>query len=445
MSCDRADADPMRFWAAFIEAPRGMAPCFGADAADLLTMDGAVSADVTASIANDAAALPAGSAIIVDDFHAAAPAVSRDMTDLVQCWPADVAQLVVASRSDPPFRLHRLRMSGELCELRDRDLYFSLAESRELLANFNVEVAEADLALLHERSEGWAAALQMAALSLRGTADPDRVTRALDVRSHLINEYFIAEVLEQQPPGVAQFMLDTSVLGSLTAAACAAVTGRPDAAALLYHIDAANLFLVALDDERTSFRYHHLVRRMLRAQLRASDPAREQVLQAQAGKWLESIGDTRRATRHFLAAKQVDRALAALTDRVVPDFLQDPAIPAVLDLSVIDPALLADAPGRLLGLAADLLLSGDVDRGGQYLDVLERARPPIPPDSRLAARFAAIRSFHYAQTGQLGKAIAYGRHCPGHTAADPAQGRMECHRPVGPPACLSVPGRLPGS
>ena len=152
----------------------------------------------------------------------------------------------------------------------------------------------------------------MAALSLRGTADPDRVTRALDVRSHLINEYFIAEVLEQQPPEVAQFMLDTSVLGSLTAAACAAVTGRPDAAALLYRIDAANLFLVALDDERTSFRYHHLVRRMLRAQLRASDPAREQVLQARAGKWLESIGDTRHATRHFLAAKQVDRALAAL-------------------------------------------------------------------------------------------------------------------------------------
>ena len=408
MSCDRADAEPMRFWAGFIEAPRLMAPGFGADAADLLTMDGALSADVIASIANDAAALPAGSAIIVDDFHATALAVSRDMTDLVECWPADVAQLIVASRSDPPLRLHRLRMSGELCELRDRDLYFSLAESRELLANFDVEVAPENLALLHERSEGWAAALQMAALSLRGTADPERVTRALDVRSHLINEYFIAEVLEQQTPEVAQFMLDTSVLGSLTADACAAVTGRPDAAVLLARIDAANLFLVALDDERTSFRYHHLVRRMLRTQLRASDPAREQVLQARAGKWFEAVGDTRRATRHFLAAKQVDRALAPLQDRVVPDFLHYPAVPAALDLSMIDPALLADAPDRLLGLAADLLLSGDVDRGGHFLDVLERAHPPISPDSRLAARFAAMRSFHYAQTGQLSRAIDMG-------------------------------------
>ena len=151
-------------------------------------------------------------------------------------------------------------MSGELCELRDRDLYFSLAESRDLLANFGVEIAAADLALLHQRSEGWAAALQMAALSLRGTSDPARAARALEVRSHAIAEYFISEVLEQQPPEVAQFMLDTSVLGELTAGACAAVTGRQDAAALLRSIDAANLFLVALDDERTSFRYHHLVR-----------------------------------------------------------------------------------------------------------------------------------------------------------------------------------------
>ena len=274
LSCDEADADPVRFWTGFIEALHSVAPGFGADAADLLAMDGVMSADVTASIANDAAKLPAGSAIIVDDFHYAAAAVSGNMTDLVERWPAETAQLVLASRFDPPLRLHRLRMAGELCELRDRDLYFSLAESRDLLAHFGVEVAAADLALLHQRSEGWAAALQMAALSLRGTTDPARAARALDIRSHAIAEYFIAEVLEQQPPEVARFMLDTSVLGELTADACAAVTGRQDAAALLRSIDAANLFLVALDDERTSFRYHHLVHQVLRAELRARDRAR---------------------------------------------------------------------------------------------------------------------------------------------------------------------------
>jgi LuxR family transcriptional regulator, maltose regulon positive regulatory protein len=406
LSCGKADADPVRFWTGFIEAAGVLAPGFGADAADLLAMDKAMSADVTASIANDAAELPAGSAIIVDDFHMAAAAVSGDMTDLVECWPAGTAQLVLATRVDPPLRLHRLRMSGELCELRDRDLYFSLRECRDLLANFDVEVAAGDLALLHQRSEGWVAALQMVALSLRATTDPVRAVRALDVRSHAIAEYFIAEVLEQQPPEVAQFMLDTSVLGELTEDACAAVTAQADAAALLHRIDTANLFLAALDDDRTSFRYHHLVRRVLRAELRARDRAREHALHLRAAEWLEGTGDTRRAARHFLAAQRADRALALLQDKVMPDFMGSPVVPAALDLSTIDPAPLADAPGQLLALAADLLASGDTARAGEYLDLLDRARPPIPPDSKLAARFAAMRSFHYAQLGLLDEAVA---------------------------------------
>ncbi|MGO9280516.1 MAG: hypothetical protein ACLP3Q_23810, partial [Streptosporangiaceae bacterium] len=405
LSCDEADADPVRFWAGFIEAARVVAPWFGTDAADLLAMDGVMSADVTASIANDAAKLPAGSVIVVDDFHIAMAAAGRSMTDLVERWPAEAAQLVLSSRFDPPLRLHRLRMAGELCELRDRELYFSLAESRGLLANFGVEVAAADLALLHQRSEGWAAALQMAALSLRGASDPVRAAQALDVRSHAIAEYFISEVLERQSPEVAQFMLDTAVLGELTAGACAAVTGRRDAAALLRRIDAANLFLVALDDERTSFRYHHLVRQVLRAELRTRDPARQQALELRAAEWFAATGDSRRASRHFLAARQADRALALLEEQAVTEFLRDPALPPPLDLSVVDPALLADAPDRLLALAADLVLSGDLARGGEYVDLLERAQPPIEPESRPAARLAALRSVRLGLTGQIDQAV----------------------------------------
>ena len=407
LSCDEADADPVRFWAGFMEAVRVVAPWFGADAADLLTLDGVVSADVTASIANDAARLPAGSAVIVDDFHTAAATAGRSMTDLVERWPAETAQLVLSGRFDPPLRLHRLRMAGELCELRDRDLYFLLADSCGLLANFGVEVADADLALLQRRTEGWAAALQMAALSLRGTADPVRAAQALDVRTHAIAEYFISEVLEQQPPDVAQFMLDTSVLGELTVGACAAVTGRPDAAALLRSIDTANLFLVALDDERTSFRYHHLVGQVLRAELRARDRDHERSAQLRAAEWCASTGDTRCAARHFLAAQQPDRALALMQDRVVTDFLYHPALPATtLDLTRVDPSLLVDVPDRLLALTADLLTSGDTARGGEYLNLLERAQPPIPHESRLAARLTAMRSFHFGQIGKLQEAVS---------------------------------------
>ena len=405
LSCDRADADPVRFWAGFVEAPRAIDPGFGADAADLLAMDRRMSADVTASVANDAAKLPAGSAVIVDDFHFAAAAAAPDMTDLVEHWPAEIVQLVLAGRSDPPLRQHRLRIAGQLNEIRDRDLYFSLTESRDLLANFGVQMSDADLARLHQRSEGWPAALQMAALSLRGTTDPARLARVLEIPGQDIADYFVSEVLEQQPPELAQFMLDTSILvGALTADVCAAVTQRQDAAALLHGIDAAHLFLVALDDERTSFRYHHLVRNVLRAELRARDRAREQVLQLRAAEWFEATGDTRRAAHHYLAAQQADRALALLQDRVVPDFLRVPMAPEPLVLSTVDPSMLAGNPDRLLGLAAHLLLSGDTARGGEYLDLLEHAGK-IPADSRLAARFAAFQSFRYAVAGQLERAV----------------------------------------
>jgi LuxR family transcriptional regulator, maltose regulon positive regulatory protein len=314
---------------------------------------------------------------------------------------------VLAGRVDPPVRLHRLRLSGELCELRDSDLCLSLPESGALLENFGVRVAPAELALLHGRSEGWVAALQMAALRLRATTEPAQIARALDVRSHAIAEYFIGEVLEQQPPEVAGFMLETSVLDELTADACAAVTGRQDAAALLRGIEAANLFIVALDDDRTSYRYHHLVREVLRAQLRAMDRKRELTLQLRVAEWLESTGDTRGATRYFLAAGRADRALGLLQERVAADLFDDPVAPAALDLSTVDPSLLTGVPERLLGLAADLLLWGDSVRGGQYLDLLERSQAAIPPDSRLASRLAVLRSLRCTLCGEATEAVGY--------------------------------------
>jgi LuxR family transcriptional regulator, maltose regulon positive regulatory protein len=405
LSCDEADANPVRFWTGFIEASRRVVPQFGAEAAELLAMDGVVSADVTALIADDAAQLPPGSAVVVDDFHYAAPAASPSMKDLVQAWPAEAAQLVLASRADPAVRLHRLRLAGQLCELRDADLRFTASESRDLLARFGVEVNAADLALLHQRSEGWAAALQMAALSLRTAADPARAARALEVRGHAIAGYFVTEVLDQQPPEVAGFMLDTSIMGELTPEACTALTGRKDAPALLRAIEAANLFVVALDEDRASFRYHYLVRQMLHTELRTRDRDRERALQLRAAEWFESAGDARRAARHFLAAGQAGRALDLLHERVVADFLRDPALPPPLDLGAIGPALAAEAPDRLLALAVDLLVSGDLARAGKYLDLLERAQPPTLAELRLAARLTGVRGVYLGYCGRIHEAV----------------------------------------
>lgn len=178
LACDQADASPVRFWSAFIEAPRVIAPRSGADAAELLRIDGAMSADVIASLANDAAKLPPGSAVIVDDFHAVSETVADDICDLVERWPAETTQLILASRSDPPVRLHRLRLAGEPCEVGDDELRFSRAECRDLLISFGLDLRDEQLALLHQRTEGWAAALQMAAQSLRGSGDSAQVARA---------------------------------------------------------------------------------------------------------------------------------------------------------------------------------------------------------------------------------------------------------------------------
>ncbi|MBO0813867.1 MAG: hypothetical protein J2P30_01740, partial [Actinobacteria bacterium] len=401
LSCDRADADPVRFWAGFIEAPRAAEPGFGADAGELLAMDRAMSADVTASIANDVARLPAGSVFVVDDFHFAAATAGKHMIDLVEQWPAGTVQLVLSSRFDPPLRQHRLRMSGELCELRDADLYFSLDESQDLLANFGVQVDATHLELLHQRTEGWPAAVQMAALSLRGATDPGRITRALEVRSDTIADYFISEVLDQQPPEVVQFMLDTSVLGELTADACAAVTDRPDTAALLRAIDAAHLFLVALHDDPATFRYHRLVRQVLHAELRARDRDREHLLHQRAAEWYEAAGDTTHATRHFFAAGQAGRGLVLMQDRVVTDFLENPALPGALDLTMIPPAALARSPGQLLTVAANLLVHGNITRAGDYLDLLAQAQSPAPLEPQPAFRLAALQCFYYALTGAV--------------------------------------------
>jgi LuxR family transcriptional regulator, maltose regulon positive regulatory protein len=164
---------------------------------------------------------------------------------------------------------------------------------------------------------------------------------------------------------------------------------------------------VALDDDRRSYRYHHLVREVLRAQLRATDRRRELTLQLRAAEWLESAGDTRSATRYFLAAGQPDRALGLLQERVAADLFHDPAAPAALDLSMVDPSLLTAVPERLLALAADLLLWGDRVRGGEYLDLLERSQAVIPPDSRLASRLAVLRSLRCGLSGQATEAVRH--------------------------------------
>ena len=239
-------------------------------------------------------------------------------------------------------------------------------------------------------------------------------------------------------------MLDTAILGQLTPAACAAVTGRHDAAAMLRRIDTAHLFLVALDEQQETFRYHRLVRQVLRAELRARDRDREPLLHQRAAEYFEQAGDTPRATRHFLSARQIHRALDLMQDRVVTDFLQNPGHPGTLDLSMVTPATLTSSPDQLLTVAAHLLIRGDTTRAGDYLDHLAETTEDAPLEPRLAGRLAAMQCFYYGLTGQLTAAegaAGPGTRRPG--AGTPCR-RVGCRRPAGHDAPLCQPGGRQG-
>ncbi len=199
LSCDVADADPVRFVAAIIESLRRAfaQPDIGEDARQLLSLDGEVSADAVAALADDLERVEGVGALVVDDFHLTGADGTDALALLVEYRPRSL-QLVVASRVDPQLRLHRMRANEELVELRDQDLSFSAEEARAFLSGFGVRLSEPDLATVHRRSEGWAVGLQMAAISIQGSSDPSGAAGRVELHRHSVAGYFLDEVLYRQ-------------------------------------------------------------------------------------------------------------------------------------------------------------------------------------------------------------------------------------------------------
>ena len=286
--------------------------------------------------------------LVIDDFHLAGAAGADTLRWLVEYHPPSL-QLVVASRVDPPLRVHRMRAHQDLVELRDGDLAFSVEETRSLLAGFGVSLDEPDLALVHRRSEGWVAGLQMAAISIQGS--PDRATAAgrVQLHRHTVADYFLEEVLSHQPPEVAEFMLATSVLDELSVPACTALCGQ-GSAKMLEFLNGTHMFVAIVDDEARTYRYHHLIKEVLQTELHARDPAREKRLHEAAAQYLIEAVQTGAAARHLLAAGEQPAAFSLLSEGVVRDVLTNPTVGSALDLDEIRPELFADAPEFLLPL-----------------------------------------------------------------------------------------------
>ena len=311
VSLDAADSAPQRFWSYVAAALAGLDPRLGESLAPALhpAGDGTAPEVLLAGLVNALLQTPTPLALVLDDYHLIAGAdVHRGVEFLSSHLPPTLT-LVIAGRADPPWPLARRRARGELVEVRAADLRFTREEAAAFLNDgMALGLSPQEVEVLSERTEGWIVGLQMAALSLRGHDDVSAYLQALSASDRYILDYLLEEVLERQPPAVYEFLLATAILRRLSAPLCAAVTGREDAAAILAHLEAANLFLVALDGARHWYRYHHLFADLLGDLARARAPERLPEWHARASAWWEAEGPAEEAIHHALEGGDPQRA-----------------------------------------------------------------------------------------------------------------------------------------
>ena len=407
LSCDVADADPVRFVAAIIESLRRAfaTPEIGEDARQLLGHDGEVSADAVAALADDLEGIGRQVVLVIDDFHLTGADGTNALALLVEYRPHSL-QLVVASRVDPQLRLHRMRANDELVEVRDRDLSFSVEEARAFLSGFDVRLSEPHLAMVHRRSEGWAAGLQMVAISVQGSPDPAGAPGRVELHRHSVAGYFLDEVLYRQPPEVIEFMLATSVLDELSVPACTALCG-PGSDALLRLTYRAHMFVTVVDSGSGTYRYHQLIKEVLQAELHSRHPARERLLHTAAADYLAGLGQVGLAARHLLDAGDPTAAFRLLSDRVIRDFLANPTVGSALDLAEVQPEVFAGAAEVLVPLATELLVRGAFERGSRAFALAQQAGVDSDRQPDLAVKLALVSSLYCGLIGQLDESLAH--------------------------------------
>jgi LuxR family maltose regulon positive regulatory protein len=306
---DDGENDPSRFWRYVAAALDGVRPGIAKQVAPLLLGPEVPPLDVVVTVLiNDLSAMPSGaqSVLILDDFHLInAQPVLDSVALLLHRLPPGL-RLSLATRTDPPLPLARLRASGQVSELRSADLRFTLEETAALLGETTgLHIPASAIAELHERTEGWAAGVQLAALSLREHPDPEGFVRTFSGSHRYVMDYLTEEVLARQSDDVVSFLLETSVLDRLSGPLCDAVTGRTGGQEMLEGLYAADLFLIPLDEDRRWWRYHQLFADLLRVRLQHERGERVQDLHRAAASWHEEHGFPDEAVRHAAAAGDV--------------------------------------------------------------------------------------------------------------------------------------------
>src|SRR6516164_1685843 len=306
----RGERDPQRFWLSVLAALRQTAA--GAALVRELTaapdLDGWV---ITERLLADLAPLDDRLWLVVDDVHELGPDALRQLELLTMRVPPEL-RFVLATRHDVRLGLHRLRLEGELAEIREPDLRFTVAEAEELFDAAGVDLPE--VAPLVERTEGWAAGLRLAALALAGHPDPGRLAAEFSGTERTVAEYLLAEVLDRQPEPVRRLLLRTSVLERVNGELAGLLTGDSGGERVLQDLQAANAFTVALDTARTWFRYHHLFAGLLQLELRRAEPDQVAGLHHAASAWFAARGYPVEAVRHAQAARDWGLAARLLAD-----------------------------------------------------------------------------------------------------------------------------------
>ncbi len=379
VSLDEGDNDPVRFLCYAITALRKLHPGLGEDAMTLLRLAQSPTPEelepILTGLLNEIDAAAADLVLVLDDYHAVdSPAVHQTLQFLLDRLPARL-HLVLATRVDPPLHLSRLRARGQLAELRARDLRFTSQEAADFLNQaMGLSLSTADVEALEERTEGWAVGLQMAALSLQGRRDVEGFIAQFTGSHRFVLDYLTDEVLSRQPEPVREFLLSTAILTRLSAPLCDAVTGRDDGQAILETLDAANLFLIPLDDTRTWYRYHHLFGTLLRHQLeRKVGKAGVAALHERAGDWYAANGYPEDALEHALAAGALDRATELISRHALPRLMRADAGTVIRWIRSLPAEWLDRRPELRLTYAWALVIQFEIGGAEEQVRAAERA------------------------------------------------------------------------
>jgi len=386
------ERDPQRFWLSVLGALRQTVP--GSALVRELTaapdLDGWA---VVERLLKDLAPLDDPIWLVIDDVHELGSAEMLRQLELLVMRAPPALRFVLATRHDVRLGLHRLRLEGELTELRAAGLRFSLAEARELFAAAGVELPEQALVMLHARTEGWAAGLRLAALSLPGHPDPVRFAAEFSGSERTVTEYLLAEVLERQGQEVRRLLLRTSVLERVSGPLADALTGGAGGELILQDLEAANAFVVSVDAARSWFRYHRLFADLLQLELRRTAPDQVDALHRTAARWFADHGYPVDAVRHAQAARDWAAAARLLADHW-PGLQLDGQAATVHVLLTRFPAETRAADAELAVLAAaDELAAGSLAEAERLLELAALGTPSAAPGRRgqLDVLFGMVR------------------------------------------------------